>query len=81
MTEKAELARRDPESVRGEFGKWTGLFEVRYVVVGENEVFYHTASAYLDSTGLAYRPDGLPPDYVHRSEHLYGPWWWFWVSF
>ncbi len=81
MTEYAEEARRDPESVRGVFGRRIGLFNVSHTSADENQVLFFTASAYLDSAGVAYRPNGLPPEYVHRSEHLYGPWWWFWERF
>jgi hypothetical protein len=75
LREYAESVRQNPEA--GRQPRRVGLFEVRSAGADENQVYLHTASGFMHSAGIMYRPDGGPPEHRRRSKHLYGPWWWF----
>jgi hypothetical protein len=83
LREYAESARRDPQLARAH-GR-VGLFRVAGTAADEKQVLLFTGSGFLALTGIAYRPDGAPPEYrdglrrLGPSRHLYGPWWWFLV--
>jgi hypothetical protein len=54
---------------------WVGLVEVTTVSTYDpSEVRLITTSGFLDRYGLAYRPDGPPPEWSWRYTHLFGPW-------
>ncbi len=76
----AEAARQNPKGV-SRVPRPVGSFHVRETVAYEKQVMLHTASGFLTSSGIAYRPDGAMPEgarpLTFRCEHLYGPWWWF----
>ncbi len=79
LRQHAEAARQNPDAPRASSQR-VGLFEVSSVNADDKQVFIHTASDFMDSAGIVYRPEGSPsPEgWRHRYEHLYGPWWWFW---
>ena len=59
-----------------------GLFHVRSATGDEAEARIITASGFIDSFGLAYRPGSPPEGADHRRyRHLYGPWYRYWKRF
>jgi hypothetical protein len=81
LREYTEAARQGRSSRSGEYRR-VGLFQVRSGTADEDQVMLETASGFLTSSGIVYRPDGMRPESrAYKGscdfEHLYGPWWKF----
>lgn len=85
LREHAEWVRQNPEAKSEQ--QRIGLFQVRFASADGERIYLHTASAFIDTSGVVYCLDGTPPDssevgqrWSHAYRHLYGPWWWFRIS-
>jgi hypothetical protein len=71
-----------PELTLFSQGQWVGLFHVRqFSQFGHELRFITNECGLVDTCGVVYSPDGIPP---RRGEdsfvHLYGPWWHWYQS-
>jgi hypothetical protein len=71
-----------PELTLHSKGQWVGLFRVRQFAQFEHELRFITNECGLvDTCGIVFSPDGVPP---RRGEdsfvHLYGSWWHWYQS-
>lgn len=80
LSEAAENAKQQSVEDRHSGSRRIGVFVVDHIMVDEEQVYFYTASGFLDSYGIAYCPEGKPT-FCSSSEHLYGPWWWFYDRF